>query len=319
MQTQRSEYLSFRRKFEPTSVKLVIVAESPPASGKYFYNPDGAVSEPLFAALMLQLGFTPTSKESGLREFQQRGWVLVDATYEPVNALDEQDRDGVITRDYHLLRDDLAAMLPDRSTPIILIKANVCLLLERKLTEDGFNVCNHGRVVYFPSTGRQKDFQRQFSEILKNGEKGCPEAPRQEAPANLIGKVRTYIQPIFDYVRTVIKNNELEDEEFFKNAELEAEKFMADQRYVATNEIGEQRYVTSNEIAGMPGRTLHEAMQEVLADNEPRSASEIASEINRLELYTRGDGQPVGGSQISARANNYPNLFVRADGKIFLA
>jgi hypothetical protein len=73
LQTQRSEYLSFRRKFEPASVKLVIVAESPPATGKYFYNPTGAVSEHLFAALMLQLGFAPTSKESGLREFQKGG------------------------------------------------------------------------------------------------------------------------------------------------------------------------------------------------------------------------------------------------------
>lgn len=280
----REYYLSLRSKFAPACTKLVIVAESPPASGKYFYNTEGAVSEPLFAALMLQLGITPTSKQSGLQEFQHRGWVLVDATYEPVNALDEQDRDGVITRDYHLLRDDLAAMLPNRSIPIILMKANVCLLLERRLTEDGFNVCNNGRVVYFPSTGRQKDFQRQFSEILKSGEKKYPEAPKQEAPANLIGKVRTYIQPIFDYVRTVIKNDQLEDDEFFKNAELEGKKIIANQRYVAPNEIGEQHYVTANEIADMPGHTLHEAMQVVLADNEPRSASEIASEINRLEL-----------------------------------
>lgn len=187
MQTQRSEYLSFRRKFEPASVKLVIVAESPPASGKYFYNPEGAVSEPLFSALMLQLGFTPTSRESGLQEFQQRGWVLVDATYEPVNALDDQDRDGVITRDYHLLRDDLAAMLPDRSIPIILMKANVCRLLERRLTEDGFNVRNNGRVVYFPSTGRQKDFQRQFSEILKSVRSGARRPRGKKPPANEIG------------------------------------------------------------------------------------------------------------------------------------
>jgi hypothetical protein len=169
LQTQRSEYLSFRRTFEPASVKLAIVAESPPASGKYFYNPAGAVTEPLFSALMLQLGFAPTSKESGLRKFQQRGWVLVDATtYEPVNALDNQDRDLMITRDYHLLRDDLASMLPNRSTPVILVKSNICRLLGHKLTEDGFNVLNNGSVVYFPSTGRQKDFQRQFSAILKS-------------------------------------------------------------------------------------------------------------------------------------------------------
>jgi hypothetical protein len=63
----------------------------------------------------------------------------------------------MVIRDYHLLRDDLAALLPDRSIPIALVKENVCRLLERRLMEDGFNVLNHGRVVYFPSTGRQKD------------------------------------------------------------------------------------------------------------------------------------------------------------------
>jgi hypothetical protein len=51
LQIGRTEYLAFRRDFEPSSTKLVIVAESPPASGKYFYNFAGAVKEPLFAAL----------------------------------------------------------------------------------------------------------------------------------------------------------------------------------------------------------------------------------------------------------------------------
>src|SRR4051794_3296358 len=105
---ERGDYLSLRRPFEPLTVKLVIVAESPPASGKYFYNPDGAPTEPLFTALMLQLSFSPASKEQGLREFQKRGWVLIDATYEPVNVKGK-DRDQVIIRDYPLLREDLDA------------------------------------------------------------------------------------------------------------------------------------------------------------------------------------------------------------------
>ena len=164
----RNEYLEFRRKFEPENIRLVIVAESPPASGKYFYNPAGAVSEPLFAAFMLQLGFTPTTKEMGLREFQRRGWILVDATYEPVNAQSGVARDEIIVRDYPLLRDDLGELLPDRSTPLILMKANVCELLGPKLAEDGFNVLNKGQSVYFPSHGRQSDFHRQFGAILKS-------------------------------------------------------------------------------------------------------------------------------------------------------
>jgi len=164
---QRSEYLALRRKFEPTPAALVVVAESPPKSGKYFYNPTGEASEPLFAALMSQLGNAPASKENGLREFQRRGWLLVDATYEPVDGLSDKDADAVILRDYPQLRSDLKALLPGQLVPIILVKANVCRLLEPLLVHDGFNVLNCGRVVYFPSTGQQNAFSQQFGAILQ--------------------------------------------------------------------------------------------------------------------------------------------------------
>ena len=68
---ERTDYLSIRRRFEPESIRLVIVAESPPASGKYFYNPTGALSEPLFAALMKQLAFAPTTKEGACLSFNE--------------------------------------------------------------------------------------------------------------------------------------------------------------------------------------------------------------------------------------------------------
>jgi hypothetical protein len=168
MNIDRNAYLSMRRQYEPDVVRLAIVAESPPASGLYFYNPTGAASEALFWALMRQLPFSPASKESGLREFKRRGWVLIDATYEPVNELPERLKREVIARDYHLLRDDLARLSPERSVPLILIKENVCRLLEARLKEDGFNVLNAGSVIYFPSHGRQNDFHRQFAAVLKS-------------------------------------------------------------------------------------------------------------------------------------------------------
>ena len=164
----RADYLSLRRVFEPESIKLVIIAESPPASGRYFYNPAGDTSEPLFSALMQQLCVSPINKENGLREFQRKGWFLIDATYEPVNTLTSSGRDRIISRDYPSLRDDLVTVMIDRSIPIVLLKANVCRTLEPQLIEDGFHVLNDGRVVYFPSTGRQKDFHRQFANILQS-------------------------------------------------------------------------------------------------------------------------------------------------------
>ena len=161
------EYLSLRHRFQPTNIKLIIIAESPPVSGLYFYNPRGRSSEPLFAALMRQLHYSPGTKEDGLHEFQRRGWLLVDATYEPVNTA-EANRDNVIARDYPQLVNDLKSLIADRPTPLILIKANVCRILGPKLEAEGFNVLNRGRAIYFPSTGRQKEFQKQFAEIIRS-------------------------------------------------------------------------------------------------------------------------------------------------------
>jgi hypothetical protein len=165
----RDHYLRLRREYEPENVRLVIVAESPPASGKYFYDTSGSPKEPLFAALMLQLGLSPTTKETGLRELQQRGWILVDATYQPVDKLTKDarhDRDQVITRDYPLLCDDLKCLMPDRSIPLVLIKANVCRTLEPLLLKDGFTVLNGGKAIYFPSHGQQAKFKKQFAAVL---------------------------------------------------------------------------------------------------------------------------------------------------------
>jgi hypothetical protein len=151
----RDYYHSLRQRFLPETVKLAVVAESPPASGKYFYDQTGAITEPLFSAFMRHLRISPLTKEQGLREFQKSGWILIDATYEPVDKLSPSARDQVIVRDYPLLLEDLARLV-NKQTRIVLIKRNVCSLLEPRLERDGYRVINQGNVIYFPSHGRQK-------------------------------------------------------------------------------------------------------------------------------------------------------------------
>jgi hypothetical protein len=165
----RDEYLDRRRCYEPKKVELIIVAEYPPISGKYFYDPRGEVTEALFKALMEQLSYIPQLKKDGLKEFQRRGWVLVDATYEPVNRakISKRERDNVIERDYEKLLADLLGLSPNRSVPLILIKANVCRLLAPKLMNDGFNVLNE-RSLPFPGNGHQKEFRPLFAALLKS-------------------------------------------------------------------------------------------------------------------------------------------------------
>jgi hypothetical protein len=164
---ERADYLKFRTQYHPFQLKLVIVAESPPSSGKYFYNCKGAVTEPLFSALMQQIDVKPASKELGLRCFQDKGWLLVDATYEPVNDYSNSKKDSTIVRDYPQLRDDIKLLNPDQRAAVVLIKVNVCRLLEDRLSRDGFDVINHGQEIPFPSNGQQLKFRTKFSEVVR--------------------------------------------------------------------------------------------------------------------------------------------------------
>jgi hypothetical protein len=65
---------------------------------------------------------------------------------------------------------------------------------------------------------------------------------------------------------------------------------------------------------------LHEAIVAVLIESgQCLTASQIAEIINQRKTYIRGDGNPLPSSQISARVNNYPNLFSKdIVGKICL-
>jgi hypothetical protein len=157
-----------RRRDAPEHVRLIVIAESPPASACYFYDPTGRPTEHLLSALMKQLGVSCTSKEKGLRAFRDAGWVLVDATYQPVDDLSSNERNAIILRDYPLLRDDLASLTSDHSTPVIVIKVNVCRLLEPKLVRDGFHVLNCGIEPPFPSNGQQPRFHEKFAVILES-------------------------------------------------------------------------------------------------------------------------------------------------------
>ena len=85
----------------------------------------------------------------------------------------------------------------------------------------------------------------------------------------------------------------------------------------------DRRPVSANvgSARGTPTRhlTLHEAIVEVIQmAGRPMTASEIATEVNRVAHYTRGDQRPVPANQISARTNNYPQLFTKRDGYISL-
>lgn len=160
----KSHYHNLRKK--PSRLKLVFLLESPPASGKYFYDPDGKTTEPLFAAMMKAIGENPPTKEEGLAAFARKGLFLMDATYQPVNHIKNRtERDEAILADLPELIEDLNRNLPDRRVPLILVKANICRLLKGPIEAHGFNVIND-EIVPFPSNGWQPVFHHRLQELF---------------------------------------------------------------------------------------------------------------------------------------------------------
>jgi hypothetical protein len=159
-------YISLRNKYFPKKMKIVFILESPPVSGKYFYDENGRTTEPLFSAMMKLLIFRPRDKQEGLKYFAEKGYFLVNATYEPVNKLKHKNRNDTILRNYQNLVADLRKHGVSKKINVILVKANICRLLESKLLSDDFNVKNRGVIIPFPSNGRQKEFSTAIQEVI---------------------------------------------------------------------------------------------------------------------------------------------------------
>lgn len=147
-------------------LKIVFILESPPIRGTYFYNDTGNANEALFRAMMSVTNFNYSTKKEGLQKFAKRGYFIVDATYKAVNNLNRRERNKIILNNYSNLVKDLKVIVKNRKVRIILVKSNICRLLEDKLLSDDFNIVNNGTVIPFPSHGWQLIFAERIRELL---------------------------------------------------------------------------------------------------------------------------------------------------------
>lgn len=163
----KAYYIGLRNKYKPAKIDIIFVLESPPASGKYFYDPKGRTSEPLFSAMMKVIGHKPAIKEEGLVAFSKKHLFLVNAIYSPVNHIKSmKKRNEAILSDLPELIQDLKRIIGNRRVKIVLVKANICEMLEAVLRAVGFNVINAGTVIPFPASGNQNKFHKNIKKVL---------------------------------------------------------------------------------------------------------------------------------------------------------
>jgi hypothetical protein len=61
---------------------------------------------------------------------------------------------------------DLKETIGRRRVKIILVKANICRMLEEPLKAIGLNVINNGKIIPFPSSGQQNKFHNAIEIII---------------------------------------------------------------------------------------------------------------------------------------------------------
>ncbi|MDD6357353.1 MAG: hypothetical protein PUG15_04575 [Bacteroidales bacterium] len=169
-----------RFTYLPEKIQLLLVGEAPPdASDRFFYYPNVKTNDWLFLAILKALSgekcyqkyikyrktvndVSPI-KSKYLNILKENGIYLMDLSSYPAGEVLPESQISTFLKSVEDLTHEGNI---DKSTPIVLIKANVYDCLYSTLNRKGYNVLNAR--LPFPSCGQQTNFNVKFLETLKN-------------------------------------------------------------------------------------------------------------------------------------------------------
>jgi hypothetical protein len=160
-------------EYRPDKIRFLLIAESPPSSGGFFYFATTIGKDHLFRETMKALEFWPINqpmrrgvdKRSMLRRFQTMGFYLLDTCVSPVDKMRPGDRrKTVLTQTPRLIKDVISA----NPFHIFIVKSSIFNPVSQALKESGFlprllNV----RPVPFPSHGNQRVYRSTLRRAIR--------------------------------------------------------------------------------------------------------------------------------------------------------
>ena len=161
-----------RRKYRPRKIRLLLIAESPPSSGGFFYFPTTIGKDHLFRETMKALDLWPENepmrkgvdKRPMLLRFQSMGLYLLDTCDFPVDKMRPRDRREAVLEQIPRLVNDVIEANPLR---ILVVKSSIFNPVVIALRESGFQsqILNSGPVP-FPSHGNQRIYRSMLRRAL---------------------------------------------------------------------------------------------------------------------------------------------------------
>jgi hypothetical protein len=162
-----------RRKYRPRKVRFLLIAESPPSSGGFFYFRETIGKDHLFRETMKALRFWPNDepmrkgvdKRPMLRRFRSMGLYLLDASVFPVDKLPPGERRRAVLSQTRRLSSDVIRADPSH---IFIVKTSIFKPVSQALQESRMQkrVINK-MAVPFPSHGNQRTYRSLLRRALR--------------------------------------------------------------------------------------------------------------------------------------------------------
>jgi hypothetical protein len=167
-----ADFIRARRKYRPRTVRLLLIAESPPSSGGFFYFPMTIGKDHLFRETMKALDLWPENeplrrgvdKRSMLLRFQSMGLYLLDTCDFPVDKMRPRERREAVLEQIPRLVNDVIEADP---LHIFVVKSSIFNPVVIALNEFGFQsqILNSGPIP-FPSHGNQRTYRSSLRRAL---------------------------------------------------------------------------------------------------------------------------------------------------------
>src|SRR2546422_11744424 len=163
-QALKDKYTAARNKYRPNRVNVLLIAESPPSSGGYFYSETTIGKDHLFRETMKALGFWPVDrpmrkgcdKQRMLKRFRSIGFFLIDTCELPVDKLQPRQRRVSTIQGASTLPNRVRELNPIR---ILIVKKTVFKPARQSLIEAGlWDRSLKTKPLPFPSHGQQREF-----------------------------------------------------------------------------------------------------------------------------------------------------------------
>jgi hypothetical protein len=160
------QYIFARDKWKPESVKILLVAESPPVSGGYFYYEEATGKGGLFVETMQALKLIPEkqglprgfSKKALLEMFKSYGFFMIDVSYFPLDGMKPLERRLAIKNELPRFVEELKRLDPEN---IIIVKKSIYRAVRSAIENAGFgNRILNQKALPFPSYQWKKIYRQ---------------------------------------------------------------------------------------------------------------------------------------------------------------